>query len=108
MINPNIDLCTERCIERRKYPRYDYPATVDYVVDNDAAAKPHKAVLRNICTGGMGAYIIEPLHVGQKIVIKSNLSAACRAGIVRWIKQENNGLFEVGFRFEACSALDAT
>jgi hypothetical protein len=60
-------------LQKRISERYDYPSTMDYVLDPSDAAEVHKAVTINISSTGLAALVFSPHAEGQKIFIKSNL-----------------------------------
>ncbi len=79
--------------------RYDFPATIEYVVDSPAPNTTCKAVTVNISTSGIAAYVFSRHHEGQKIIIKSPLPVDNRTATVRWIRKEDESFYLAGLKF---------
>jgi hypothetical protein len=80
----------------RSSERFDFPSTIEYLIDSPSSSRVHKAVIINISKAGIGAYVFTPHAEGQKIIIQSQLPVACRTAAVRWIKQEDESFYLVG------------
>lgn len=85
--------------EKRGNLRYDYPATIEYVLHTEMPEKLLKAVTFNISTSGVGLYVFDKHAEGQKIVIKSDLPVACQTATICWVIEEQNGFYRAGARF---------
>ena len=86
--------------EKRSQARYDYPATIEYVMDsrsNEGAVQ--KAVTVNISAGGLAAYVFDPLREGQRIIIKTSLPVAFQAATICWIRKEDHSFYLSGLKF---------
>ena len=81
---------------KRNSERFDFPSTIEYLIEPPAAAEVHKAVIINISKAGIGAYVFSPHAEGQKIIIQSPLPVDCRMAAVRWIKQKDASFYLVG------------
>jgi hypothetical protein len=81
---------------KRSEERFDFPSTIEYLIESPAGAQAHKAVTINISKAGIGAYVFSPHAEGQKIIIQSPLPVECRMAAVRWIKQEDESFYLVG------------
>ena len=84
--------------EQRLSERYDFPSTIEYVVDSPTADRMYKAVTINVSDNGIGAYVFAPHSKGMKLIIKTPLPVQCRAATVRWIKKENDDFYLVGLQ----------
>jgi len=84
----------------RKYPRYDYPSTIEYALGSQADDEVvRKGVTIDLSTMGLCMYIFDPLPQGQKIIIKSALPVDSRTAVIRWTRNEESSLYRSGLMF---------
>ncbi len=85
----------------RKDTRYDYPATIEYVLGppEDKEAVVHKAVANNLSSTGLGMYLFELLPKGQQITIKTTLPVDSRTAAVCWTRKEDDNFYRSGLQF---------
>ena len=95
---PNVRM-QERDDRRRKGERYDFPATIEYVLDQPNASEVLKGVVINISASGLAAYVFSPLPEGQKIIITSALPLDTRTATVLWIEKKDESFFLTGLKF---------
>jgi hypothetical protein len=87
-------------INNRKDTRYDFPSTIEYVLDPPTNGRAvHKGVTVNISHQGLAAYVFDPLPDGQKIVITSTLPVEHRTATICWTKKEDNSFYLAGLKF---------
>jgi len=79
--------------------RYDFPATIEYHIENTTAEESFKAVTVNISSSGLGAYLFSDHPEGQRIIIKSHLPVAARRAVIRRIKKEGENTYFAGLSF---------
>jgi c-di-GMP-binding flagellar brake protein YcgR len=87
-------------VTTRKSPRYDFPATIEFVLGSqadDEAAR--KGVTIDLSAAGLCMYIFDPLPHGQKIMIKTALPVGSRTAAICWTKKEENSLYRSGLQF---------
>jgi len=88
--------------EKRKQTRYDFPATIEYTLEprlDDGPVQVHKGVTVNISTGGLAAYVFDPLPEGQQIFIKTGLPVDCQNATICWTRKEDASFYLSGLKF---------
>ncbi len=83
----------------KRESRYDFPSTIEYIVDSPAADSVCKAVTVNISPSGIAAYVFSRHPEGQKIIIKSPLPVDSRMATIRWIRKEDESFYLAGLKF---------
>ncbi len=83
----------------KRASRYDFPSTIEYIVDSPAANTVCRAVTVNISMSGIAAYVFSRYSEGQKIFIKTPLPVDSRTATVRWIKKEDESFYLAGLKF---------
>jgi hypothetical protein len=84
----------------RRDTRYDYPATIEYVMGSPADDEViHKGVANNLSSTGLGMYIFDPLPNGQQIIIKTALPVDSRTAAVCWTRKEDEHFYRSGLKF---------
>ena len=84
---------------KRESERFDFPKTIDYSVEQQAAGEGLIGISINISQKGLCMYTFAPHSEGQQVVIKSPLPVEHRVATVRWIQKEDEGLFRIGLGF---------
>ena len=83
----------------RKAPRFDFPATIQYVLGSqadDEAAR--KGITIDLSAAGFCMYVFDPLPQGQKIIIKTALPVDSRTAVICWTRKESS-LYRSGLKF---------
>ncbi len=83
-------------IERRRHLRYNFPSTIEYVLEPETTGEIFKGIIINISNCGLCLCISSPLSDGQEVTIKSILPIAYRTASVRWIKKLDDNFYKVG------------
>jgi hypothetical protein len=85
----------------RKDTRYDYPATIEYVMGSsvDEQAVVYKGITNNLSSTGLGMYIFDVLPKGQQITIKTPLPVDSRTAAVCWTRKEDDNFYRSGLQF---------
>lgn len=81
--------------QRRKHLRYSYFVNTEYVLNPQTTDEIFKGGVINTSNCGLSLFIINPLEIGQKITIKSDLPDVGKEAVVRWIKKIE-GFYRVG------------
>lgn len=79
--------------------RYDYLATIEYVLGSQADQTARKGVTMDLSASGLCMYIFDPLPQGQKIVIKTALPVDSRTAVICWTRKEESSLYRSGSKF---------
>ncbi len=86
--------------EKRRYERHDYPLQIEYVLEQQKNGPTvHKGVTVNISTAGLGAYVLDPLFVGQRVIIRTGLPFDKKLAIICWITEKNTSFYSAGMKF---------
>jgi hypothetical protein len=86
--------------EKRMHERHDYPLEIEYVLERQRIGEPgHKGVTVNISAGGLGAYVLDPLAVGERVIISTGLPVKKRFAEVCWIKEKHTSFYSTGMKF---------
>ncbi len=86
--------------KQRSYERYDFPSTIEYVLDPQANGKVRQGVAINMSLAGLSAYVFEPLPIGQKIIIKTGIPVAQnQPATIRWSKEKDPDFYVSGLQF---------
>jgi len=86
--------------EQRRHPRYDFPSTIEYVLESPANGSIRKGVSVNMSRDGLGAYVFESLPVGQKIIIKTGIPVAQhQPATIRWSRKRDLDFYVSGLQF---------
>ncbi|HEY6011217.1 MAG TPA: PilZ domain-containing protein [Nitrospirota bacterium] len=86
--------------EKRMHERHDYPLQIEYVLERQRIGEPaHKGVTINISAAGLGAYVLNSLAVGERVIISTGLPVRKRIAEVRWIKEKNISFYSTGLKF---------
>lgn len=68
--------------------RYDFPATIEYVMGSQTGDESvHKGVTINLSSAGLGMYIFDLLPNGQQITIKTALPVDSRTATICWTRK---------------------
>jgi hypothetical protein len=89
----------EKIDKSKRGQRFDYPRTIEYVLDQASDHSVHKAVTINISEQGLGAYVFTPHKQGQRIIIRSEMPIDRQIATIQWIKKEDNSFFMTGLKF---------
>jgi hypothetical protein len=84
--------------ERRRHSRYSYFGNTEYILDPSTTDEICKCEVVNVSNRGMSLFSINPLDIGQKITIKSDVPAVGKEAVVRWIKKIE-GFYRVGVEY---------
>ena len=85
---------------KRINTRYDFPATIEYVMGSQADDEPlHKGVTINLSSAGLGMYIFDHLPNGQQITIKTALPVDSRTATICWTSKKAEGFYRTGLKF---------
>jgi len=85
--------------DRRKSVRYDYPATVEYVLLPSSGSGRSRAVTINISETGLCLYVFEMLDESQELKILDRLPASHQRARIRWIREVDEGFYKAGLVF---------
>ena len=85
--------------EQRSHPRYDFPSTIEYVLEPEADGAIRKGVSVNISISGLNAYVFESLPVGQKIIIKTGIPIARQPAMICWSRKRDLDFYLSGLQF---------
>ncbi len=86
--------------EQRVYERYDFPSTIEYVLEPQANGEVRRGVAINMSLAGLSAYVFESLPIGQKIVIKTGIPVARnQPATIRWSREKDPDLYISGMQF---------
>jgi len=87
-------------VSTRREKRYDYPATIDYVLGSQADGEmAHKGITIDLSATGLCMYLLDPLPQGQKIIIKTALPVDARTAVICWTRVEKTSLYRSGLKF---------
>jgi len=87
-------------LDKRVATRYDFPSTIEYVLDPPANnGVVHKAVTVNISNTGLGAYLFDQHTTGQKIIIKTILPVDYQSATICWSRKEDASFYFSGLKF---------
>ncbi len=84
---------------KKRECRYDFPSTIEYILDSPSLNTVCKAVTVNISRSGIAAYVFSRYAEGQKIIIKTPLPVDSRTATVRWIRKEDESFYLAGLKF---------
>jgi c-di-GMP-binding flagellar brake protein YcgR len=86
--------------EKRRYERHDYPLQIEYVLDQKKNGETvHRGVTVNISAAGLGAYVLDPLSVGQRVIIRTGLPFDRKLAIICWITEKSASFYSAGMKF---------
>ncbi len=85
--------------EQRSHERYDFPSTIEYVLEPQTNDEVRKGVTINLSITGLSAYIFEPLPIGQKIVIKNGIPGKHQRAMICWSRQKDPDFYISGLKF---------
>jgi hypothetical protein len=100
-----LSLCQRREMssaqkEQRSHPRYDFPSTIEYILEPQADGVVRKGVAVNMSISGLSAYVFESLPVGQKIIIKTGIPVAQhQPATIRWSRKRDLDFYLSGLQF---------
>ncbi len=84
----------------RENTRYDFPATIEYVMGSQADDEvAHKGVTINLSSTGLGMYIFDLLPKGQQVTIKTALPVDSRTAAICWTRKEDVNFYRTGLKF---------
>ena len=84
---------------QRSHPRYDFPSTIEYVLEPRMDDKVRKGVAVNISISGLSAYVFESLPIGQKIIIHTGIPAANQPAMICWSRKRDFDFYISGLKF---------
>jgi len=86
--------------EKRRHERHDYPLQIEYVLEQKKNGESvHRGVTVNISTAGVGAYVLDPLSVGQRVIIRTGLPFDQKLAVICWITEKNTSFYSAGMKF---------
>jgi hypothetical protein len=86
--------------EKRGYERYDFPSTIEYVLEHQEDGVIRKGVAINMSISGLSAYVFESLPVGQKVIINNGIPVAqYQPATICWSKEKDPDFFISGLKF---------
>ncbi len=85
--------------EQRSHPRYDFPSTIEYVLEPRADGAVRKGVSVNISISGLNAYVFESLPAGQKIIIKRGIPVSHQPAMICWSRIKDVDFYISGLKF---------
>ena len=86
--------------EQRSYERYDYPSTIEYVLEAQENEAVRKGVSINMSLSGFSAYVFEALPVGQKIIIKTGIPVVQnQLATICWSRMKDPDFYVSGLKF---------
>jgi len=86
--------------EQRNHPRYDFPSTIEYVLEPTTDGVVRKGVTVNMSIAGLRAYLFEALPIGQKIIIKTGIPVAHQQPAnICWSKKRDFDFYLSGLKF---------
>jgi hypothetical protein len=91
----------KREVERRSAPRFDFPSTIEYIMDTPVLDGARKAVTIDVSNTGMKAYMFSPHPLGDQIILKAPLPIACQKATVCWINKIQDDFYMVGLKCQA-------
>jgi hypothetical protein len=84
---------------QRRYERSPYKEKLEIRVHSRSKEETLLGISSNISDFGVCIYTFKPLKEGQDIIFKSNLPVQHHRAIVRWVKQCNRSIYQVGVLF---------
>ncbi len=86
--------------EKRRHERHDYPLQIEYVLEQQKNGETvHRGVTVNISAAGLGAYVLDPLPVGERVIIKAGLPVVQRLAMICWIAEKSASFYSAGMKF---------
>jgi hypothetical protein len=86
--------------EQRSHPRYDFPSTIEYILEPQEDGAVRKGVTINMSQAGLSAYVFESLPIGQKIIIKTGIPVAQQqSATIRWSRKRDLDFYLSGLKF---------
>jgi c-di-GMP-binding flagellar brake protein YcgR len=86
--------------EKRRHERHDYPLEIEYVLEHQQDSEVvHRGVTVDISSAGLGAYLLDPLPVGERVIIKSGLPVVHQLAMICWIVERSASFYCAGMKF---------
>jgi hypothetical protein len=85
--------------DQRSEERYNFPYTIEYVLNPSTTDEILEGVAINISKSGLCLYTHNLLREGQEITIKSIMPTSSQNAIVKWIEKIDHIYYKVGLVF---------
>jgi hypothetical protein len=92
-------MTTDQIIEKRKEPRFSFPAQIVYELSSESTHSFEKGVILNISCVGASMYVFRNLREDNRLTIKTELPWKPDTGYVKWIRQIDGDLYQIGISF---------
>jgi hypothetical protein len=85
--------------DQRSEERYNFPYTIEYVLNPSTTDEILEGVAINISKSGLCLYTHNLLREGQEITIKSIMPTPSQNAIVKWIEKIDHIYYKIGLVF---------
>lgn len=85
--------------DHRRHERYDFPDTIEYVLDPYTTDEIFNGIAVDISNYGMCLLTSTPPTKGQEITIKTIIPASSQKAVVLWIEKYDDVFYKVGLVF---------
>jgi hypothetical protein len=69
------------------------------VLERQKSKQVRRGVTVNISAAGLGAYVLDPLPVGERVIIKAGLPVVQRLAMICWIVEKSASFYSAGMKF---------
>jgi hypothetical protein len=85
--------------EQRRHERFDFPSTIEYILEPRESDEVRKGVSINMSLTGLSAYVFESLPIGQKLFIEAGIPGTHRPATICWSKEKEVDFYISGLKF---------